>query len=151
PSARLAAWLNGLSNNNAQREYYLTDVVRLAISDRVPVETVKARDTREVLGVNSKEQLAQLERAHQLQRATQLLQQGVTLADPLRIDIRGALACGTDVSIDVNCLFEGEVTLADGVRIGANCVLRNTAVGPGTAIEPFTLIDEAKIGAHCRI
>ena len=151
PNARLAAWLNGLSNDNAQREYYLTDVVRLALADRVPVEAIKARDTREVLGVNSKEQLAQLERLHQLQRATRLLQQGVTLADPLRIDIRGTLACGADVSIDVNCVFEGEVTLADGAQIGANCVLRNVAVGPGTLIEPFSLIDESKIGARCRI
>jgi bifunctional UDP-N-acetylglucosamine pyrophosphorylase/glucosamine-1-phosphate N-acetyltransferase len=151
PTARLARWLKGLSNDNAQREFYLTDVVRLALSDRVPVATIKARDTREVLGVNSKEQLAQLERAHQLQRATRLLQEGVTLADPLRLDIRGTLVCGADVSIDVNCLFEGEVTLADGVCIGANCVLRNTTVGPGTLIEPFTLMEEAKVGAQCRI
>jgi bifunctional UDP-N-acetylglucosamine pyrophosphorylase / glucosamine-1-phosphate N-acetyltransferase len=151
PSARLEAWLNGLSNDNAQREYYLTDVVRLAVSDRVPVHTVKAGDTREVLGVNSKEQLAQLERQHQLQRATLLMQQGVTLVDPRRFDVRGRLECGADVSIDVNCVFEGEVTLADGVRIGANCVLRNVTVGPGTCIEPFTLIDDAKIGAQCRL
>ena len=151
PGARLTAWLNGLSNDNAQREYYLTDVVRLALSDRVPVRTVKAGDTREVLGVNSKEQLAQLERQHQLQRATLLLQQGVTVVDPQRLDVRGRLECGADVSIDVNCVFEGEVTLADGVRIGANCVLRNVAVGPGTCIEPFTLIDDAKIGAQCRL
>ncbi|HZM48191.1 MAG TPA: bifunctional UDP-N-acetylglucosamine diphosphorylase/glucosamine-1-phosphate N-acetyltransferase GlmU [Burkholderiales bacterium] len=151
PSARLKAWLKGLSNDNAQREYYLTDVVRLALADRIPVQTVTARDTREVLGVNSKEQLAQLERLHQLQRATRLLEQGVTLADPLRLDIRGSLVCGADVSIDVNCVFEGEVTLAAGVRVGANCVLRNVVVGPGTCIEPFTLIDEAKVGAQCRL
>ena len=151
PSARLAGWLKGLSNENAQGEYYLTDVVGLALSDRVPVQTIKARDTREVLGVNSKEQLAQLERQHQLQYATRLLQQGVTLVDPLRIDIRGNLSCGADVSIDVNCVFEGVVTLADGVQIGPNCVLRNVTIGPGTSIEPFTLIDDAKIGAQCRI
>jgi bifunctional UDP-N-acetylglucosamine pyrophosphorylase/glucosamine-1-phosphate N-acetyltransferase len=151
PGARLKAWLAGLSNDNAQREYYLTDVVRLALADRVPVQTVKARDTREVLGVNSKEQLAQLERMHQLQRATLLMQRGVTLVDPLRLDIRGGLVCGADVTIDVNCVFEGEVELADGVRIGANCVLRNAVVGPGTSIEPFTLIDDAKIGAQCRL
>jgi bifunctional UDP-N-acetylglucosamine pyrophosphorylase/glucosamine-1-phosphate N-acetyltransferase len=151
PNTRLASWLNGLSNENAQREYYLTDVVGRAVSDKVPVQAVKARDTREVLGVNSKEQLAQLERQHQLQRATLLMRQGVTLVDPLRIDVRGRLECGVDVSIDVNCVFEGEVTLADGVRIGANCVLRNVAVGPGTSVEPFTLIDDAKIGAQCRL
>jgi bifunctional UDP-N-acetylglucosamine pyrophosphorylase/glucosamine-1-phosphate N-acetyltransferase len=151
PNSRLAAWLAGLSNNNAQREYYLTDVVRLAVGEGIPVKTVTARDTHEVLGVNSKEQLAQLERLHQLRRANRLLQQGVTLAGPLSIDIRGGLTCGADVSIDVNCVFEGDVTLGDGVRIGANCVLRNVAVGPGTSIEPFTLIDDAKVGAQCRL
>ena len=151
PTARLEAWLGGLSNQNSQGEYYLTDVVALALADRVPVRTIKARDTREVLGVNSKQQLAQLERMHQLQCATRLLEQGVTVVDPLRLDVRGSLTCGADVSIDVNCVFEGVVTLADGVEIGANCVLRNAAVGPGSRIEPFTLIDEAKIGARCRI
>ena len=151
PTARLEAWLNGLSNRNAQREYYLTDVVGLALGDRVPVGTIKARDTREVMGVNSKEQLAQLERMHQLQCATRLLEQGVTVADPLRLDVRGRLICGADVRIDVNCVFEGEVSLEDGADIGANCVIRNTAIGAGTRIEPFTYIDEAKIGAGCRI
>ena len=151
PTSRLAAWLNGLSNNNAQREYYLTDVVRLALLDRVEVKTIGARDTREVLGVNSKGQLAQLERMHQLQCATRLLEQGVTVIDPARLDVRGSLACGADVKIDVNCVFEGQVTLADGVQIGANCVLRNTTVGRACRIEPFTLIDEAKIGANCRL
>jgi bifunctional UDP-N-acetylglucosamine pyrophosphorylase/glucosamine-1-phosphate N-acetyltransferase len=151
PTARLDAWLAGLSNRNAQREYYLTDVVRLALTDRVPVKTIKARDTREVLGVNSKEQLAQLERLHQLQCATRLLEQGVTVVDPLRLDVRGSLTCGAEVRIDVNCVFEGMVTLADGVEIGANCVVRNTTVGRGSRNEPFTLIDEAKIGARCRV
>jgi bifunctional UDP-N-acetylglucosamine pyrophosphorylase/glucosamine-1-phosphate N-acetyltransferase len=151
PTARLEEWLSGLSNRNAQREYYLTDVVALAFGDRIPVKTIKARDTREVLGVNSKEQLAQLERLHQLQCATRLLAQGVTVADPLRLDVRGSLACGADVRIDVNCVFEGEVKLEDGVEIGAHCVIRNATIGAGSRIEPFTYIDEAKIGAGCRI
>src|SRR5262249_13262084 len=151
PTGRLPDWLNKLSNQNAQREYYLTDVVRLALSDRVPVKTIRAHDTREVLGINSKEQLAQLERVHQLQCATRLLEQGVTVVDPLRIDVRGSLTCGADVRIDVNCVFEGAVILGDGVEIGANCVIRNTVVGRGSRIEPFTLIDEAKIGAKCRV
>jgi bifunctional UDP-N-acetylglucosamine pyrophosphorylase / glucosamine-1-phosphate N-acetyltransferase len=151
PTARLQAWLDGLSNRNAQREYYLTDVVRLALADRVPVRAIKARDTREVLGVNSKEQLAQLERVHQLACAARLLEQGVTVVDPLRLDVRGSLTCGEDVKIDVNCIFEGAVTLADGVEIGPNCVLRNATVGRGSRIEPYTLIDEARIGARCRV
>ena len=151
PTARLAAWLDGLSNRNAQGEYYLTDVVRLALGDRVPVTTIRARDTREVMGVNSKQQLAQLERLHQLAQANRLLEQGVTVVDPLRLDVRGSLECGADVKIDVNCVFEGAVKLGDGVEIGANCVLRATTVGPGTRIAPYTLIEEATIGAECRI
>src|SRR5262245_5378746 len=151
PTARLGTWLQGLSNQNAQREYYLTDVVRLALADRVPVKTILAQDTREVLGVNSKEQLAQLERLHQLQVATRLMEQGVTVADPLRLDVRGSLECGADVRIDVNCIFEGGVALADGVHIGANCLLKNTTVGRGSRIEPFSLIDEAEIGSDCRV
>ncbi|MBI3044136.1 MAG: bifunctional UDP-N-acetylglucosamine diphosphorylase/glucosamine-1-phosphate N-acetyltransferase GlmU [Betaproteobacteria bacterium] len=151
PGARLAGWLAKLTDRNAQREYYLTDVVPLALADRVPIANVKVRSTWEILGVNSKQQLAQLERIYQWQHATRLMEAGVTLADPMRLDVRGRLACGADVRIDVNCVFEGEVKLADHVEIGANCVLRNTEVGPGTRIEPFTYIDTARIGAHCRI
>ncbi len=151
PTSYLTDWLGRLTNRNAQREYYLTDVVALALADRVPVATVKARSTWEVLGVNSKQQLAQLERVYQWQCATRLMDAGVTLADPMRMDVRGNLACGADVRIDVNCVFEGEVKLADHVEIGANCVLRDTEVGPGTRIEPFTYIDAARIGANCRI
>jgi bifunctional UDP-N-acetylglucosamine pyrophosphorylase / glucosamine-1-phosphate N-acetyltransferase len=153
PNTRLASWLNGLSNQNAQREYYLTDVVGLAVSDKIPVQTVKARDTREVLGVNSKEQLAQLERLHQLQRATLLMQQGVTLVDPHRLDIRGGLVCGADVTIDVNCVFEGEVALADGVRIGANCVLRNagTELGEDVHLGNFVEVKASHIAARSKV
>ena len=151
PAARLAQWLARLSNRNAQREYYLTDVVPLALAGGVPVRTVKARASWETLGVNSKAQLAQLERSCQWQTATRLMDAGVTLTDPMRLDVRGNLQCGADVCIDVNCVFEGEVRLADHVEIGAHCVLRDTDVGPGTRIEPFTLIDGAKIGANCRV
>src|SRR5688500_13431206 len=145
PTARLEDWLNGLSNQNAQSEYYLTDIVGRALADGIAIKTVHARDTREVLGVNSKQQLAQLERVHQLQHATRLLEQGVTVVDPLRLDIRGTLECGADVRIDVNCVFEGDVKLADGVDIGANCWIRSTTIGRGTRIEPYTMIDEAQI------
>lgn len=151
PAARIAGWLKRLTNDNAQREYYLTDVVRLALADRVGVVAVKAQDAWETLGVNSRAQLAQVERIYQWQRANSLLEQGVTLMDPMRIDVRGELACGADVAIDVNCVFEGRVTLADGVEIGPNCVLRNAEIGAGTRIEPFTHIDDAVVGANCRI
>jgi bifunctional UDP-N-acetylglucosamine pyrophosphorylase/glucosamine-1-phosphate N-acetyltransferase len=151
PAARLEGWLSKLTTRNAQREYYLTDVVPLALADRVAVATVKARAAWEILGVNSKQQLAELERIYQRQQAMRLMDAGVTLADPLRIDVRGSLVCGVDVCIDVNCVFEGEVRLADRVEIGAHCVLKDTTVGPGTRIEPFTFMDGAKIGANCRI
>jgi len=151
PTGRLADWTAKLSNRNAQREYYLTDVVPQAVADKVAVGSVKARAAWEILGVNSKQQLAQLERIHQQQQAARLMDEGVTLADPSRIDVRGALSCGTDVRIDVNCVFEGEVKLAEGVEIGAHCVLRDAQVGAGTRIEPFSHVDSASIGANCRI
>jgi bifunctional UDP-N-acetylglucosamine pyrophosphorylase/glucosamine-1-phosphate N-acetyltransferase len=150
-TAHLAKWLGRLSNDNAQREYYLTDVIGLALADKVKVASASPRDSWETLGVNNKQQLAQLERIYQWQYATRLLEQGVTLADPMRLDVRGELRCGADVTIDVNCVFEGNVQLADGATVGANCVLKNVEVGPGARIEPFTLIDDAVIGAGCRI
>ena len=151
PTARLAGRLARLKNHNAQGEYYLTDVVALALADGVAVDTVGTSDAWEMLGVNSKTQLAQLERIYQWQYATRLLEQGVTLADPLRLDVRGELQCGSDVRIDVNCVFEGRVKLGDAAEIGANCILRNVEIGAGTRIEPFTHIDEATIGAGCRV
>jgi len=151
PTQRLKDWLSRIGNRNAQREYYLTDIVALALKDKIPVATVSAHAAWEALGVNSKTQLAQAERAWQSRHAQRLLDQGVTLADPLRVDVRGELSCGADVSIDVNCVFEGRVSLGEGVAIGANCVLRNAEVGAGTRIEPFTLMDDARIGERCRI
>jgi bifunctional UDP-N-acetylglucosamine pyrophosphorylase/glucosamine-1-phosphate N-acetyltransferase len=151
PTARLADWLARLKNHNAQGEYYLTDLVAVARANRVAVAAIPAGEAWEMLGVNSKAQLAQIERIYQWQYALRLLEQGTTLADPLRLDVRGDLSCGTDVSIDVNCVFEGKVALGEGVEVGAHCVLRNVEVGAGTRIEPFTHIDQAMIGRGCRI
>ena len=151
PTARLKTWLAGLQNKNAQNEYYLTDVIAAAVADKVPVSSAQPGAAWETLGVNSKAQLAELERTFQRGVAAALMQDGVTLADPARIDVRGNLACGRDVAIDVNCVFEGEVVLGEGVSVGANCVLRNVKVAAGTRIEPFCHLDEADIGARCRI
>ena len=151
PTSHLQEWTAKLSNRNAQREYYLTDVVPLALADGVAVASVKARAEWEILGVNSKQQLARLERIHQGQVAARLMDAGVTLADPARLDVRGALSCGADVRIDVNCVFEGSVKLGDHVEIGAHCVVKDTEIGAGTRVEPFTYIDTARIGANCRI
>jgi bifunctional UDP-N-acetylglucosamine pyrophosphorylase/glucosamine-1-phosphate N-acetyltransferase len=151
PAARLGKWLAALENDNAQGEFYLTDVVALALRAGVKVATAVPDANREIFGVNSKSQLASLERAYQTRQAVALMEAGVTLADPARLDVRGTIACGRDVAIDVNCVFEGEVQLADGVSVGANCVLRDVTVGAGTRVEPFTHIDGAKIGARCRI
>ena len=151
PAHRLAGWLGKLSNRNAQKEYYLTDVVTLAAADGLPVRPVKAADAWEAAGVNSKQDLAALEREIQKREAERLLREAVTLADPARIDVRGELACGADVSIDVNCVFEGKVSLADGVRIGPNCVLRNVSVGPGSEVLGFSYLEDSDIGARCRL
>jgi len=151
PTARLKAWLAGLSNKNAQKEYYLTDLIAAAVADKVPVSSAQPGAPWETLGVNSKAQLAELERTFQRGVAAALMQDGVTLADPARIDVRGSLACGRDVAIDVNCVFEGETVLGEGVSVGANCVLRNVKVAAGTRIEPFCHLQEADIGARCRI
>ncbi len=149
PTKRLAAWLSRLSNRNAQGEYYLTDVVALALQDGVRIATVAPKALWEIQGVNSQQQLAELERAYQFEAARRLLDSGVNLADPRRFDLRGDLRCGRDVRIDINCVFEGDVRLGAGVEIGANCVIRNTTIGAGSRIAPFTMIDEARIGARC--
>jgi bifunctional UDP-N-acetylglucosamine pyrophosphorylase/glucosamine-1-phosphate N-acetyltransferase len=151
PAARIGGWLSKLTDRNAQREYYLTDVVPLALADRVGVATVRARAAWEVMGVNSKQQLAELERVYQRRQAACLMDAGVTLADPARIDVRGSLVCGADVRIDVNCVFEGEVRLGDRVEIGANCVLKDSSIGPDTRVEAFTCMEGAIVGARCRI
>ena len=151
PTPALKRWLSQLSNQNAQGEYYLTDVIAMAVADGLQVVTEQPSAEWETLGVNSKAQLAQLERIYQGQIAQQLLEQGVGLSDPARIDVRGKLVCGMDVSIDVNCVFEGQVQLGDGVQIGANCVIRNAQIAKGTQVAPFTHIDGATVGAGAKI
>jgi bifunctional UDP-N-acetylglucosamine pyrophosphorylase/glucosamine-1-phosphate N-acetyltransferase len=146
PAAALKRWVMALKNDNAQREYYLTDIVALAVSEGVPVVATVTTDDTEVLGVNSPLQLADLERRFQRRNAEALMEAGVRLADPARFDLRGRLQCGQDVDIDVNCVFEGEVTLGDGVRIAANCVIRNARIDAGAVIHPFTHIEDAHVG-----
>ena len=146
PTARLTGWLAALKNNNVQKEFYLTDVVESAIRDGVDVVTAQPDAEWETLGVNSKMQLAELERIQQRNIAHQLLEDGVTLADPARIDVRGSLRCGVDVYIDVNSVFEGDVEIGDGVSIGPNCVIRNAKIGAGTQVAAYTAIDDAVVG-----
>ena len=151
PTTRLAAWLGCLKNNNAQSEYYITDVLPMAIKDRVPVEGVLCDEAAQVQGVNNRAQLAQLERLHQACTARRLLEQGVAIADPARFDVRGELHCGRDVAIDVGCIFEGRVRLGDGVRVNAYCVLRDVEIASGTRVEAFSHLAQAVVGANCRI
>ena len=150
-ASRLAGWLAKVANRNAQKEYYLTDVIGIAAVAGAPVSAVKATDPHEVAGVNSREELAILERAYQNGRARRLLASGVALADLWRVDVRGELECGHDVSIDVNCVFEGKVKLGDRVSVGPNCVLRNVTVGTGSEVRAFSLLEDAEVGAGCRI
>jgi bifunctional UDP-N-acetylglucosamine pyrophosphorylase/glucosamine-1-phosphate N-acetyltransferase len=147
PAAKLKTWLARLDNKNAQGEFYLTDVVKFAVADGVPVVAHKIADAVQVAGVNSPVQLAELERAYQHRLAVQLMEQGVRLADPARLDVRGTLSCGQDVSIDVNCVFEGQVSLGEGVRVSANCVIRDAVIGAGAVIHPFTHIEGGKLGS----
>ena len=146
PARLLKGWLARLDNKNVQGEYYLTDVVKFAAADGVPVVAHITADALQVAGINSPAQLAALERAWQLRQADALMAQGVRLADPARFDLRGTLDCGTDVEIDVNCIFEGAVSLGEGVRIGANCVIANARIEAGAVIHPFTHIEGEKAG-----
>ncbi len=146
PTARLQDWLSRLSNDNAQGEYYLTDVVALAVADGVPVHSAQPEGEWEVAGVNSKVQLAELERVYQLRLAHGLLEQGVRLADPARLDVRGQLRCGRDVAIDVGCVFEGEVVLEEAVDIGPYCVMKNATIKAGARIAAFSHLEGAVVG-----
>lgn len=146
PPGAMQRWLPKLGNNNAQGEYYLTDLVAMAVAEGLEVTTAHPGALWEIDGVNSKLQLASLERTHQLSLAEALLDAGVQLADPHRIDIRGHLHCGKDVFIDANVLIEGTVSIGDGTRIGPNCVIRNTTLGSNVRLHPFTLVEDAEIG-----
>ena len=148
PTRLLRGWLARLDKQNAQNEYYLTDIVKFAVLDGVAVVAHRITDAAQVAGVNSPVQLAELERVYQQRQATALMEQGVRLADPARFDVRGLLSCGQDVEIDVNCLFEGRVSLGDGVRVGANCVIANAVIAAGAVIHPFTHIDGEKLGVQ---
>ena len=151
PTGKLREWLANLQNNNAQREYYLTDIVAMAVQQGVAVRTVQPAHEWEIHGVNSKAQLAALERIWQQVEADRLLAHGVTLADPARIDVRGRLMCGRDVGIDVGCIFEGDVMLGDNVQVGAYSIIRNATIAAGTRIAPYSLIDSSEVGADCHI
>ena len=148
PSSRLKKWLKSLQASNAQGEYYLTDVIAMAARDNVPIRTAQADFEWETTGVNSRDQLAALERTHQHVIAMQLMEAGVTLLDPARIDVRGTLSCGSDVVIDVGCIFEGKVTLDSGTRVGPYCIVRNSAIGKEVAIQAFSHLDGAVVGAN---
>jgi bifunctional UDP-N-acetylglucosamine pyrophosphorylase/glucosamine-1-phosphate N-acetyltransferase len=147
PTGALRRWLAALTNDNAAGEYYLTDVVRMAVAEGVEVVGVAAESETEVLGVNSPAQLADLERRHQRAIASRLMAAGVRIADPARVDVRGELRCGRDVEIDVGCIFEGSVELGDDVRVGAYCMLRNARIDAGATIRPYTHIDGEALGA----
>ncbi|MCU7914826.1 MAG: bifunctional UDP-N-acetylglucosamine diphosphorylase/glucosamine-1-phosphate N-acetyltransferase GlmU [Candidatus Thiodiazotropha sp. (ex Gloverina cf. vestifex)] len=149
--SHLETWLGRIENNNAQNEYYLTDIISMAVNDGVNIQVVHPVSEEEVMGVNDKKQLAHLERHFQRQLADELMQFGVSLSDPSRLDIRGSLTVGKDVTIDINALFEGEVALADGVRIGPNVVIKNSRIGVDTEILANSVIEDAEIGSGCRI
>ncbi|MCU6433961.1 bifunctional UDP-N-acetylglucosamine diphosphorylase/glucosamine-1-phosphate N-acetyltransferase GlmU [Undibacterium sp. Jales W-56] len=151
PTVQLKQWLSTLSNNNAQAEYYLTDIVARAVADGVPVVSAQPDAVWETLGVNSKVQLAELERIYQRNLAQKLLEQGVTLLDPSRIDIRGSLTCGRDVTIDVGCVFEGKVSIEDGVQIASHCVIKDAHIAAGAVIKAFCHIEDASVGAQSQI
>ncbi|MCV2219205.1 bifunctional UDP-N-acetylglucosamine diphosphorylase/glucosamine-1-phosphate N-acetyltransferase GlmU [Thauera sp. Sel9] len=151
PVARLRGWLGRIGNDNAQGEYYLTDIIGLAVADGVEVVSEQPDAFAETLGVNNKMQLAELERIHQGNIARRLMEEGATLIDPARIDVRGSLSIGRDVEIDANCVFEGTVELGDNVRIGPNCVIRNARIGAGSRIEAFSHVDSTTMGQACVI
>jgi bifunctional UDP-N-acetylglucosamine pyrophosphorylase/glucosamine-1-phosphate N-acetyltransferase len=148
---QLETWLARVQNKNAQNEYYLTDIIAMAVSEGVNIQVVHPVCEEEVMGVNDRKQLAYLERYYQAQRANELMQSGVTLSDPARIDIRGSLKTGQDVFLDFNTLFKGEVQLADGVKVGPNVIIKNSIIGEGTEILANSIIEGAVIGAGCRI
>ncbi len=151
PARPLRDWLGRLGNKNSQGEYYLTDVIAMAVADRYPVDVLIAASEIEVMGVNDKQQLAELESANRAQKAAGLMRDGVTLLDPARVDVRGKLSCGRDVVIDINAIFEGDVELGDGVSIGPNVIIRNSKLGAGCKVHANTVIEDAEIGESCEL
>jgi bifunctional UDP-N-acetylglucosamine pyrophosphorylase/glucosamine-1-phosphate N-acetyltransferase len=151
PTHAFARWLGEVRTDNKSGEYFLTDVIAMAVRDDVPVHTTTAPDPTEGLGINSRRDLAELERRHQRLAADALLDAGVTLMDPARIDVRGTLSCGRDVTIDVGCVFEGVVTFADNVTVGPHCVIRDAKIGADTEIAAFSHLDSVEVGARCRL
>jgi len=147
----LKRWLSGLSNENAQGEYYLTDIIAAAHNEGKSIATAHPETEVEVEGANNRVQLASLERAYQARLAQELMIEGASLRDPARIDIRGSLTIGNEVSIDINCIFEGKIKLANGVNIGANCILKNCSIGDNVEIKPNTIIEDAIIGDNCSV
>ncbi|MFC6053500.1 bifunctional N-acetylglucosamine-1-phosphate uridyltransferase/glucosamine-1-phosphate acetyltransferase [Acinetobacter sp. Ac_877] len=150
-NAKLHEWLPKLSNNNAQGEYYLTDIVAMAISDGLEVSSVEPQMPFEVEGVNDRVQLAALEREFQTFQAKKLMQQGVHLIDPSRFDLRGSLTVGQDVRIDINVIIEGDCELGNNVEIGAGCVIKNTKIAAGTKVQPYSVFDNAVVGEDAQI
>ncbi len=150
-AGRLRNWLAKLGNDNSQGEYYLTDVIAMAVAEQYPVDVLIAADEIEVMGVNDKQQLAELESANRAAKAAGLMKDGVTLLDPTRVDVRGKLSCGQDVVIDINAVFEGEVELGDGVNIGPNVIIRNSKIGAGCKVHANTVIEDAEIGESCEL
>ena len=148
---RLCEWIGQLNNDNAQGEYYLTDIIEMAVAANVRVDAHIAPDPMEIQGINNRRQLAEVERYYQRRQAAELLLQGVTLRDPDRIDIRGTLKVGRDVCIDINAVFEGEVTLGDGVSIEPNCIIRNSRIGPGCLIHANSVIEDAELAARVEV
>ena len=151
PGDKMKQWLAGLSNNNSQGEYYLTDVIAMAVADKVTVHGIKADSSKEVMGINDKKQLAEAERALQARRVDALMKEGVGFADPARVDIRGTLKCGTDVFIDVNAIFEGDVELGDGTIIESNNLIRDSKLGAKSLVHSNCHIEGATTGAACEI
>jgi bifunctional UDP-N-acetylglucosamine pyrophosphorylase/glucosamine-1-phosphate N-acetyltransferase len=150
-AAKLRGWLRQIGDHNAQGERYLTDVIALAVADGIGVHSTRPAALEEVLGINDRSQLAGLERYYQRSRAEQLMRGGVTIADPARLDIRGEVDIGLDVSLDVNVILEGKVVIAEGTSIGPNCLIKNAEIGAGSQILANTVIEQASIGAGCRI
>ena len=151
PQAQLSRWLPQLSNDNAQNEYYLTDVIALAVADGVAINTPQPGSSHEVQGVNNREQLAELERVLQGWNASRLMTNGATLADPARVDIRGDIEVGQDVFIDINTVFTGKVTIGSNVRIGPNCVITNASIADNSEIFANSVIEDASVGKHCNV